>query len=534
MSNSLHQLGSLTLEGLLGSNGIFHTYRGIHMGRRTPMLLVAVAEGHISDPAVWQVFEHDLRALLDGGGPRLCQPIECGREASHYWAAYEWLDGMHLGQLTRDHGLPSYEQAFSWMSQLAESLAALHRRGVAHRCISPASIFITEKSEVKLLHSCWSLLLLYTTEGLASPAMASVLPFVAPEILAGQTGDESADVYSLGANLYFLLSGQPVFWSEDPAMLAHAAVNEPVNMEALPPEIPQEARDLVEELLSKNPEERPINLPALSDRLRNLARSMAGRDSHSGKDSSPRLSQMHINLQHMREGTTPAPPKSRVSTQVPQPDPGWQEQWKPPAAATATPAIDVATGHPALPDIDPPDPPAVQRRRMIIIGVSAAVLLASVGIFAMTLMGGGNKPDVPRGDAPKDDTPAVAEGPAATPAAGTTPPPTAVPTLRAPDPALVQKYVEATRAVTNLGRIMIIYKKQRGLGENDWPRDVKDLSKLAKPEEFKDPWGNEMYISASFVVSMGADGKADTFDDVWYDAAKQAPGGYSPTLDAPR
>lgn len=553
MTEKLRQLGPYTLQELLGFNGLFASYQGIDHKSQLPALVVAVAREEITDPAVWEVFTHDFESFASASGGHLCRAYHFGDDQGYYWAAFEWLQGRHMGLLVRDEGLPSHARTFEWMAQLADSLAALHRRGIVHRCISPASIFIDRQGDLRLLHSAWSLLLLYTQSGLASPSLTSVLPFVAPEILSGQTGDEGADVYSLGANLYFLVTGQPVFWEDDPGELARRAVEEPPNMAIIPKALPDEARDLIEELLAKAPEDRPANLPALADKLMVIARDLP--DGRDDREENPGYGLM------AHEAVTPSPYKKPPAARseageetardpgMPPPSP-YQPPPTPLPVEQAEPAgLSLGQQIPeehasreaayhrqgAAEDFGDPgegylveEAPAPRRKagnpRILVLALVGLVALAVVGIAAMAILGrSSGAPTSPGRDKVTEEREPTAEELAEAAAAREA-------KREEAERLLLERYRETSRALRTVGSMLIVYQRERGIGEDDWPRGIDDLAQMGEPDEFEDAWGRKMEVRGSFVISAGADGKFDTNDDVWFDAATGRPGGYSPSL----
>lgn len=548
MTDQLRQLGPYNLQQLLGFNGVFASYQGIDNSTQLPALVVTVAKGEIVDPQVWAVFIEDVSELIQAGGNRLCRPYNFGEEGDYYWAAFEWIQGSHLGMVVRDHGLPDYATTFQWMAMLAEALAALHRKGVIHRCLSPASIFIDNKGDVRLLHSCWSILLLYTHTGLASPAMTSILPFVAPEILAGENGDEAADVYSLGANLYFLLTGQPVHWHEEPGELARLAVESAPDFTILPEEFPAEGRDILEEILAKDPQDRPVNLPALIDRLRAIVDVLIAPPQEQGPVDQGGAIDADYGVMAHDGATTPEdqgalPPLHDQSDGQPE-----QPQYRPPSVADLPRGATAGTGSSSveLSQIDPreerlgdPHQPRIIEEseppkksgglaKMLIGGGIGALILVGALVFGLNLFGGSSV-DQPT---TRVAEPAVrTTEPAVTPAQPREP---AAPEEPRVDEALLQKYRLTARRLRDVGTMMIVYRREKGLEGDQWPASIADLSHLGTPEEFLDAWDNKMELRGSYVLSAGADGRFDNDDDVWFDAATGRPGGYSPTLSVIR
>jgi predicted ATPase/signal transduction histidine kinase len=145
--------------------------------------------------------------------------------------------------------------------QLAEALAHLHARSVLHLEISPARIFVDGDGRMGLAD----------LSGATATRGPSPLTYVAPE----QTGrlsrsvDHRADLYSLGATYYELLTGAPPFVGSDPIELVHAHLARlPISPTTLNPAIPPLLSQIVLKLLAKLPEERYQSADALVADLR--------------------------------------------------------------------------------------------------------------------------------------------------------------------------------------------------------------------------------------------------------------------------
>lgn len=496
-TDKLKALRGFELNRLSGFNGLAATYQAVHGGSSSPVALVAVAKAALEGPEqAWDSFRGKFDELARGQASRVCQPMECGEDQGHYFAAYRWMRGSHLGIRVRDKDLPDMAVALEWTGQLAEALAFLHARGILHRLLNPASVFLNDLEQASLLHAGWGEVLACAPEGLRNPAFTSILPFASPETAAGEEGDESSDTFSLGAVLYYLLCGNPPFWHDDPGELAKRIAAEVPDLGPLKEKgVRRPVLELVEELMQKKPEDRPVNLPALADRLAALANEPA----ESAGPETPTAS------------TPPAAAASPIQSAL--------ETAK---KAVKDPAEEGAQG----PGGDSPGEAAVEpeegrkrrlaaavieeevvnlrekRKRQVLIGAGAAVaLVAAVGL------GYGVFQVVTAPAPPPVERPAGGEGPSAE--------------------ELHRDYTEAARQLRQLAQYVRGYERQYGR----WATELEELEELGAEEElFIDPWGTPVDLRANYVMSAGADQTFDNEDDIWFDAEEMRPGGYRPPL----
>jgi len=144
--------------------------------------------------------------------------------------------------------------------ELATILAAVHRRGVVHKDISPANIVLTDDGALALIDFELATTFAEERPSFVHPSqIAGTLAYIAPE-QTGRTGgavDQRADLYSLGATLFELAVGRPPFRDEDPLQLIHRHLAERPEAPAdLDPSVPRVLSDIILRLLEKEPEQR--------------------------------------------------------------------------------------------------------------------------------------------------------------------------------------------------------------------------------------------------------------------------------------
>jgi serine/threonine protein kinase len=135
--------------------------------------------------------------------PGLVQSLGTGEAGGLAWVAFEHLDAGTLQDWIEERGPMSFVDAVSCACQVADGLDALHRNGVFHRDVKPSNVLVNTEGWVRLVDFGLSRSLDGTLSAAGSPA------FAAPELIAGRPTDGRAiDIYSLGATLAYLLTGE--------------------------------------------------------------------------------------------------------------------------------------------------------------------------------------------------------------------------------------------------------------------------------------------------------------------------------------
>jgi eukaryotic-like serine/threonine-protein kinase len=267
-------MGSYQLVELLGGGGMGEVWRAKHrlLARPAaikivrPELLGATTEADAK--LMVRRFEREAQATAALSSPHTIQVFDFGstRDGTFYYVM-ELLWGRDLESLVREFGPLSADRALYLLRQVSHSLADAHARGLVHRDVKPANIYVCrmglEYDFVKVLD--FGLVKVSGKTALAQTLtidhMTSGTPaFMAPEVILGeQEVDRRADVYALGCVAYYLLTGQLVFEADTPMkMFMHHVQTPPVppsQRTELP--IPKELDDMVLACLEKDPARRP-------------------------------------------------------------------------------------------------------------------------------------------------------------------------------------------------------------------------------------------------------------------------------------
>ncbi|SDS29820.1 Serine/threonine protein kinase [Nocardioides scoriae] len=128
-------------------------------------------------------------------------------ETQDRWLVMEYVDGLTLGEVVRRQGPLSPDEAAPLLLQAADALAAAHEVGITHRDVKPSNILVDRSWQVRLTD--FGIARITSDPALTQTGMVTGSPaYLAPEIATGGRGDQSGDVWSLGATAYYLLAGR--------------------------------------------------------------------------------------------------------------------------------------------------------------------------------------------------------------------------------------------------------------------------------------------------------------------------------------
>ncbi len=208
----------------------------------------------MQDAAAVAALQRECTRLTSLDHPNIVRVEGLHRSPSHAWIAMEYLSG---GDLSSWRGRGCAE-ILRITLPVAEALAYAHGAGVVHRDVKPANVLLTSDSVPKLTDFG---IALAVNESPAERAGRGSIFTMSPQQLDGAAATASDDVYGFGALLYELLSGYPPFHPD--VTPDRIRTERPATLGSMPPRVQR----LVEQCLSKSPQDRPADMQAVVDEM---------------------------------------------------------------------------------------------------------------------------------------------------------------------------------------------------------------------------------------------------------------------------
>ncbi len=292
-----------------GGMGVVFEAEDLKLGRR--VALKFLPEKFADDPAVMERFQREARAASSLNHPNICTIYDIENADGQSFIAMELLDGESLRQAIHREPMPM-DTVLDLSIQIADALDAAHAKGIVHRDLKPANIYVTQRGQAKILDFGLAKLVselvpekvgaagervhaspraLYGPASEESLTGAGDLPgtvfYMSPEQIRGEEVDTRSDLFSFGAVLYEMATGQKPFAAHSVLLTLEATLRQkPAPPAQLNPAVPLQLEVIIGRLLEKKREHRYQSAHQLLGDLEHLKRDIeAGRAKPAAADA---------------------------------------------------------------------------------------------------------------------------------------------------------------------------------------------------------------------------------------------------------
>lgn len=249
-----------------GGMGVVYEAEDTHLGRHVALKFLPPELAR--DAHSLGRFQREARAASALNHPNICTVFAIEQDEQQPFIVMELLEGQSLAQMLGRTPI-DIEQLLNFAIQIADALESAHAKGIAHRDIKPANIFVTSRTQVKILD--FGLAKVEVSglqldaagsqretvefgEELTTPgATLGTVSYMSPEQARGQFTDCRTDLFSMGTLFYQMATGVLPFQGETPALIYESILNrDPVPIMQLNPSLPAGFGRIVEKALEKD------------------------------------------------------------------------------------------------------------------------------------------------------------------------------------------------------------------------------------------------------------------------------------------
>lgn len=253
---------------LIGKGGMGDVYAARHRKMNRTVALKVIKREFVRKPKAVDRFHREVKTAAQLSHPNIVTAHDADQAGDFHFMVMEYVDGVDLSHVVKDRGALPVAEACDYVRQAAIGLQYAHEQGMVHRDIKPHNLMVTADGTVKVLDFGLASLAPEARsenetveargELTADGTIMGTPDFISPEQANdARTADIRSDIYSLGATLYFLLSGHPLFGdgSVMHKLKSHAEV-EPESLDSLRDDVPSDLARIISRLIAKDPNDR--------------------------------------------------------------------------------------------------------------------------------------------------------------------------------------------------------------------------------------------------------------------------------------
>ncbi|MDM4015487.1 serine/threonine-protein kinase [Roseiconus lacunae] len=260
-------LGPYRVGEMLGKGGMGAVYQAQHV-KSGDLVAVKLIALQISDEMRFRRrFDIEIKTLQRLSHPNIVKLIGFGEEKDLLFYSMEYVEGQSLQERIRELKKLPWGQVLDIAIQICAALKHAHDIGVIHRDLKPANLLVKEDSTIKLVDFGISKIFGYNLT--AAGSIMGTADYMAPEQATEGVATARTDLYALGCVIYAMTCGRPPFRGKNVTEVIESLKHkDPVPLDLIDPDLPDDLVQLVNELLEKDPANRPPTALAVMNRLK--------------------------------------------------------------------------------------------------------------------------------------------------------------------------------------------------------------------------------------------------------------------------
>jgi serine/threonine-protein kinase len=260
--------GRYELEELVGTGGMSSVYRAHDRLLERDVALKVLHAQFTADDDYVERFRREARSVAQLSHPNIVTVIDRGEQDGRQFIVFEYVDGENLKSLIERRGPLPEREAVELTLQIARALGFAHEHGLVHRDVKPQNVLLNGDGRAKVTDFGIARSLDVHGGLTQTGTVLGTSDYIAPEQARGARVDAQSDVYSLGAMLYELLTGEVPFPGENFVAVAMRHINEPApSVRQRRPDVSPRVDALIRRAMAKDPRDRFRSMDELCSEL---------------------------------------------------------------------------------------------------------------------------------------------------------------------------------------------------------------------------------------------------------------------------
>jgi serine/threonine-protein kinase len=257
--------------GKLGAGAMATVFKAKQLSLDRIVAIKVLPRKFTSNPQFIERFYAEGRAAAQLNHPNIVQAYDVGKAGEYHYFVMEFVDGTTVYDEIAKHKRFAEKDAIDLTLQVAEALQHAHERGLIHRDVKPKNIMLTKEGVAKLADMGLARAISDREAAEAEQGKAFGTPYyISPEQIRGELNiGPQADIYSLGATLYHMVTGSVPFDGKNPSSVMHKHLKaELVPPDHVNPKLSSGISEIIEMMMAKDPANRYQSCADLIEDLR--------------------------------------------------------------------------------------------------------------------------------------------------------------------------------------------------------------------------------------------------------------------------
>ncbi len=267
------QIPGYQILGKLGKGAMATVYKARQISLDRIVAVKVLPKRYSENPEFVDRFYREGKAAAKLNHANIVQAIDVGEAGGYHYFVMEYVDGDTVHDRLAKHKRYSEEEALDLIIGIADALHHAHEKGLIHRDVKPKNIMITKDGVAKLADMGLAREVADTRLAQSEAGRAYGTPYyISPEQIRGELEiDFRADIYSLGATFYHMVTGRVPYEAANPTAVMMKHLREPLTPpDHINPELSMGTAEVIEVMMAKNPGERYQSTYELLEDLRSI------------------------------------------------------------------------------------------------------------------------------------------------------------------------------------------------------------------------------------------------------------------------